>query len=171
MFRVSAPILSIVLGLVLSGCASSRSDPRGVRRNGYCRISSHLTSGMTRRQLYALLPPAETPRAEPAALFSLDGASVTYFPHTERYRIDREFEVIAQFRLATARDYQSYQRLATRNYSSIDAMTKPIPQVASVQNMDDELLSSPEVVLRGATSTRTISGVPFGEVCIQKVLP
>jgi len=65
MISVPRFCLLSLLTLGLGACASSKYRDATLRKKGYDRIVKSIRPGMTRQQLYALLPPARRPTASP----------------------------------------------------------------------------------------------------------
>ena len=149
--------LLLAVALVVGGCATRPVDPLVARRQAYERILKNIQPGMTRRQLYALLPPQRTPEVETQPGFPSPG---TQF-HREWYPLDRDFCVMADYHLANSRDYVFYNNaFLKRNCSArkgkphptaaeIDALLfprsgdyKPVcyRSVRSRENLDDEIM-------------------------------
>lgn len=104
MFRPQTALVTIV-ACVLSGCATTAPrDPLVARQRSYERLASFLEPGMTRRQLYALLPPQRPARTGSvdvpgSSIFGLMGPSGF---QSEYYPLDPDFVLHASFILAKA---------------------------------------------------------------------
>ena len=151
-----------------SSCASTKA-PVKLRQKSYEKLVSMIQPGMTRRQLYALLPPKEVPRASPPSAF---GGPPTnwYFHHKEEHLLDRDFMLDVEYNLASHRELRLYKndmdaRLKEINAAMVTVKRKLkdkynqffgrgflIVNVASRQNMDDEIVKTPQLV--GPTGRR-----------------
>ena len=137
---------AMVALVAFSGCASKSSDPLAARRKAYQRLASFLEPGMTRRQLYALLPPAKRPMAQ--SCISTSGA----FPPAcmmdrEWYPLDQNLTLQVSYRLANPREYpvtSSSKFPAHPTPKEIDALLFP-RLVPSRENPNDVLLERPHV--------------------------
>ena len=159
-------MIAIVAAGLLNGCAS-QPDPVLARKKAYERLLSFIEPGMTRRQLYALLPPRRTPVAYPSrtlTVSSMQSADV-FLHYTEEYELDREFSLFVQYRLADPAEYPSPRiKISNLEYppgsNAIDELlfgswAKPIK---SVQNPDDVIASRPTLMhprRQGATTGTT----------------
>lgn len=129
--RPLLPLLALLL--MMGGCASPllktprEEDTRPARRRAYERLLQCIEPGMTRRQLYALLPPRRIPQVS-RPMIAIGGIYTFSFPR-EEYPLDRDFSLVVEFRLASDRDIARYLSLQHKSPSS--------------QNMDDELVSRP----------------------------
>ena len=151
-----------------SSCVSTK-DPVALRQKSYEKLVALIQPGMTRRQLYALLPPKEVPRASPPSAF---GGPPTnwYFHHKEEHLLDRNFMLDVEYNLASHRELHLYENDMKARCKQIDeAMVSVkrklkdkynqffgrgflIVNVASRQNMDDEIVKTPQLV--GPTGRR-----------------
>ena len=147
--------LSFAALIVLSGCVTSARDPLAARRHEYKRLLSFIEPSMTRRQLYALLPPCRTPGAKPPSLFSII-SFVQYSPHTEQHLLDRDFSLYVQYRLANLKEYPLPPFApGRRNNPTIDdiifggTQLMATPSPPSRQNPNDELICRPTLMGAG----------------------
>ena len=154
-----------------SSCASTK-DPVKLRQKSYEKLASMIQPGMTRRQLYALLPPMEVPRASPSGE-SIGPPLNWYFRHKEEHGLDRDFMLDVEYKLASHRELRLYENdMKARSKQIDEAMVSMkrrlkdgykqffgrgflIINVASRQNMDDEIVKTPELV--GPTGRRRSS--------------
>jgi len=150
-FLILAAILSMT-----AGCVARPADPLVARRHGYERLLSFIEPGMSRRQLYALLPPRRTPTALPHMVYNNFYAG-NYAYHGEAHPLDRDFSLYVQYRHANRREYPSgFGEVQVGNaIFGPGPEPKPIP---SKQNLDDEIATPP--ILRGPT-------VPYARTVIQ----
>ena len=148
--------LSLVALSVLPACATRARTPLAARHRAYERLLSFVEPGMTRRQLYALLPPSCTPSAQHPSLSSFIGIA-QYSPHTEQHPLDRDFSLRVQYRLARHSDYppSSFTHSHHHNVSIDDLLFVHANQksILSRQNPDDELVRRPTLLGGGFRAT------------------
>jgi hypothetical protein len=147
--------ITIAVLWVLSGCATNARNPLAARRQAYKRLLSFIEPGMTRRQLYALLPPCRTPEAKPPAFWGTVGIT-QYTSHAEKHPLDRNFFLHVQYRLANLKEYPLPAFAPGRRHNpSINALLfgkvdsiGPFGSkyVASRENPDDELVCRPILI-------------------------
>lgn len=159
--RLGTVLLTATLTFT-SSCVATK-DPVALRRESYEKLVALIQPGMTRRQLYALLPPKEVPRASPPIAFG--GSPMNwYFHHKEEHMLDRDFRLDVEYKLASHRELRLYEndmkarrkeldeaivllkRRLKDNYDQFFGRVFLIINVASRQNMDDEIAKSPQVV-------------------------
>lgn len=153
---------------LLSGCANPR-DPLASRERAYERLLSFIEPGMTRRQLYALLPPRRTPVAHWSGPITMSGVyggglglDLTY---SERHELDRQFFLLVQYRLADPREFPRLRVDIPKpgtaiSGNAIDALlfgSWSEKRIKSAQNLDDEVVSRPDLLRshdRGSSPAR-----------------
>jgi hypothetical protein len=104
MFRPHT-VLLIAAICGLAGCATTPTDPLVARQNAYERLASFIEPGMTRRQLYALLPPQR-----PAMTVAVPDPGFSSIPallrpqafQTETYPLDQNLDVQVEYLLANS---------------------------------------------------------------------
>jgi hypothetical protein len=93
--------LAVIAICVLTGCATRPRDPLTIRQQAYERLASFLEPGMTRRQLYALLPPQRPARTNVPGpgifMFGLPGPAGY---QSEHYPLDPDFQLNVELVLA-----------------------------------------------------------------------
>lgn len=157
--------LTVLMTVVLtftSSCVSTK-DPVVLRQKSYEKLAALIQPGMTRRQLYALLPPKEVPRASPPGE-SIGPPLNLYFRHREEHMLDRDFQLAVEYKLASHRELRLYKNDMNARMKNINAVMSSLKRklkdnydqffgrgfliinVASRQNMDDEIVKSPQVV-------------------------
>ncbi len=158
-------LLTVLMTVALtftSSCVSTK-DPVVQRQKSYEKLAALIQPGMTRRQLYALLPPKEVPRASPPSAFG--GSPMNwYFHHIEEHMLDRDFMLDVEYKLASHRELRLYKNDMETRLKEINAARASLKRklkdrydqffgrgfliinVASRQNMDDEIVKSPQVV-------------------------
>jgi hypothetical protein len=99
-------LLAASVMVFTSGCATQSPHPISARRRAYERLLSFIEPGMTRRQIYALLPPRRTPSALPPSVFAVAGIPI-YAHHSELHSLDADFSLFVQYRVANRREYPS----------------------------------------------------------------
>jgi len=148
----------IAVLVFVGGCATRPVDPLVARREAYDRLRNNIRSGMTRRQLYALLPPRRTPEILPP----LVDCGKCWF-YKEMYSLDRDFSLEVEYHLANASDFiarddpgfsnflqyidQSWKRthLPIGDKPRMDPLKIGLPQFdhpklpRSRENLDDEI--------------------------------
>ncbi|WP_395746011.1 hypothetical protein [Prosthecobacter sp.] len=160
-----------------SSCVSTK-DPVAMRQRSYEKLVAMIQPGMTRRQFYALLPPKEVPRASPPGLFGrlpLNGQppSDLYVHHREEHVLDRSFQLDVEYKLASHRELRLYEQdMKVRGQQLRDAhaaLKRKLKDkhadllgrgglwvtVTSRQNMDDEIVKTPQ--LNGPTGRQKYS--------------
>jgi hypothetical protein len=162
------PRIFFALGAVaLGSCAGTnrdRNDPFGFERNSleplsarqkaYERLASYLERGMTRRQLYALLPPRRPPIMYPKEPDSPFAFPVLRLPNFELHPLDGDFALYVAYDLATSKDTaQVVIRQPTRLQELVLARPIPRPGRKSKEDMDDVLNFKP-IVFRLAAATK-----------------
>jgi hypothetical protein len=117
---------------------------------------------MTRRQIYALLPPRRTPSALPPSVFAVAGIPI-YAHHSELHSLDADFSLFVQYRVANRREYPSRWLPLPNAPNALDRLLHGgVPdqrRVPSKQNADDELVARP--TLRGPTVPYSRSVIEF----------
>src|SRR5687768_2525655 len=85
--------------IALSGCATTARDPLAARKKAYERLASFLEPGMTRRQVYALLPPQRPPTTwGPGSVFALPISP--FLNQVEFHPLDPAFRLRLSYTLA-----------------------------------------------------------------------
>ena len=145
---------------VLPSCASSPRNPLAARQRAYARLASFLKPGMTRRQLYALLPPQRTPTYTVSASPLAPG--ISFFPSPFDYRVethplDPDFYLSVSYLLAHPDSAPVVHRPITSK--TIDRFlfgpAFPTNTLRSKQDMDDRLFFSPSVARSEQALPRT----------------
>lgn len=143
---------------ILTGCANIPRDPLHQRQRAYERLASFLEPGMTRRQLYALLPPQGTPTFTRSTCLPSWGISALPGPAcwTERQRLDADFELDVSYLPSDGPKLNlGGSRQATVSADAIDKMILRSPEWKIMtdqlnghykQGMSDRLFSRPVVV-------------------------
>lgn len=137
----------IATACLLSGCASPR-DPLAARKRAYKRLLSFIEPGMTRRQLYALLPPRRTSIVVQPGMFTLPPS-----PPSERHELDPYFSLIVRYQLANPREYPAFRFDVLKGKSLISneaiegLLFGPPPKpVKSRENPNDQIVDRPVLV-------------------------
>ncbi len=104
-------IASLSLCLLISGCAGFHFEKPGSGKDqtliAFSEIVEGIPMGITRRQLYAMLPPAQTPIARPPVMVSMAG--VPFFSeHEEMHPLAEGLCVDVFYQLATRKDFETY---------------------------------------------------------------
>jgi hypothetical protein len=135
----------------VSGCLTSSHSPLAARRHAYERLLGFIEPGMTRKQLYALLPPRLTPSATSPTMLGIGGVYI-YALHTEKHPLDRDFSLYVEYRLANPREYPSA-------LSPAPTSTK---RMLSKQNPDDELATRPTLLGPKVPHAKTVIEFSMG---------
>ncbi len=159
-------VLMIIALTFTSSCVSTK-DPVALRQKSYEKLVALIQPGMTRRQLYALLPPKEVPRASPQSLFPVDSRSNQNLH--ENHRLDWDFQVRVEYKLASHKELRLYEsEVRTRmkeidkamatlkrklkdNYNKHFGWGYLIVDVPSRQNLDDEIVEPPQIIRSSIT--------------------
>lgn len=138
-------LLPLLLLGVLPACTQLRQNPNAAKQQQYQQLATQAHPGMTRQQLYAILPPLHAPQAEVPRPHTVVGILTLYNPQKEAYALDQNFEVVADFQLADTTGLDAYyeKKAATNQSTSIDSLFPVI--VKSQQNPADKLARSPSV--------------------------
>jgi hypothetical protein len=140
---------------LFAGCAAPPGDNIAPRRIAYQRLLRYIEPGMTRRQLYALLPPARTPLAVPPQFAAVIG-TVCYTPQTEQHPLDDKFSLSVEYRPADVRAFPKF-RLTPKWIDEFLFPKSPPPKPRpSRQNLDDELAARPVLRGPGVPAPRTV---------------
>ena len=147
---------------VLPSCASSQRNPLAARQRAYQRLISLLEPGMTRRQLYALLPPQRAPSYTvstspfPAGSHFLPGPNGYY---SEIHPLDPEFHLTVSYLLAHPDSPPVVRHSITQK--AIDRLlfgpSFPTKTIRSKQNMEDRLFSRPRITRSEQAHPRTLT--------------
>lgn len=144
-------LLPLLLLGVLPACTQLRQNPNAAKQQQYQQLATQAHPGMTRQQLYTLLPPLHTPTAQLPQPHTVVGVLTLYTPQQESYALDQNFEVAAEFQLADTQGLDAY-------YEKKSATNQPQPvnpapvTVKSQQNPADKLARSPSIRRIGAGS-------------------
>jgi hypothetical protein len=143
----------------LASCSSFTKEKSGaeVRKEGYAALLKTVKPGMYRRQLYAVLPPQETPLSVPPLLMAVaytgSTASPLFRPHMECHHLDEECYLIVFYQLKKGAEYGLRDITSRKALSSAldstdttpDSSSEWIPfrkgQPPSKENPDDIILS------------------------------
>lgn len=137
-------LLPILLLGVLPACSQIRQNPHAATQQRYHQLATQAHPGMTRQQLYKLLPPLHAPTAQLPNPYAVVGVLTLYTPQQESYALDQNFEVAAEFQLADTHGLDAY-------YEKKSATNQPQPvnpapvTVKSQQNPADKLVRSPSI--------------------------
>ena len=157
---------------MLSGCTASKRDPLSARRRSYEKLLTFIEPGMTRRQLYALVPPRKTPTATPPSLSTVIGVAM-FSPHTEQHELDHDFSLRVQYRLARISEYP--MRSFPQNIRTISGASASVSGVfpdcsrPSRENPDDELIRRPTLMGPGIrTMTIHFENMAYSDLTARK---
>ena len=149
-------LFALVVMLSLASCAMP-PDPLAAQRKVYEERLKKIEPGMTRRQLYALLPPCRTPTADPPVLRQI--VSLPMFTLlTEEHPLDENFTLHVEYRLAHLKEYPDPLKQFTAEHPTIDdALSKePVDHSCpSKQVMADVLSQRPVLCQRGKSCSTT----------------
>lgn len=153
--------LLIASAYILAGCAATQpKDPLAARQKAYERLTSFLEPGMTRRQVYALLPPARIPtyRGLPdSELQSILGLRGPFGMTSETHPLDSDFELQVSYLFARSekpvlkRKPRSGKLRISAHAIDILLFGDPAKMKTyhSKQDLDDQLFWRPSVVRKG----------------------
>lgn len=106
-----AVLAAFVCGVGCTSCASFQKEKSGaeLRKEGYEALLRTVKPGMYRRQLYAVLPPHETPLSVPPLLMAVaytgSTASPLFRPHMECHFMDEECYAVVFYQLENGSEY------------------------------------------------------------------
>ncbi len=153
---------------LLAGCASPQLSPQAKRRKAYEGLLTFIEPGMTRRQLYALLPPRRPPTMVPSIFFII--GSIDRSPHLqEEHSLDPEFSLLVEYqdhrpRKAVSAQPSKAAYTGAISPNAIDAllfgMLPPVKTGRSKENPDDLLYSRPRLRGPAAGVARTVLPSP-----------
>lgn len=146
MFRTAILTAATMLTIGISGCQNvidlNKSDDlqrhKGQRERAYRHLASLVKPGMLRRQLYALLPPKDTPLATPPGIESIIGVAI-FSTHRERHLLDSDFCLEVYYRIDNPKEYGI--ELRRGKPKALPPSTQP--------NSIDALLASPPTNIEG----------------------
>ncbi len=155
-----AAFVAWVLGAGLTSCASFQKEKSGaeLRKEGYEVLLKTVKPGMYRRQLYAVLPPCEKPKAL-SPQFSGRFFSAPFFnEHMEWHRLDEECLLLVKYQLKNQREYPSRtgsfpKTQAPDHRSTVNEGPRILEgkRVPSKENLDDIITSISPVQLSTGT--------------------
>lgn len=104
---MKAVVVFLVFGAGFTSCANFQKENSGaeLRKEGYEALLKTVKPGMYRRQLYAVLPPCEKPKAKPPSLFGVAGVGL-YWAHREKHQLDPECYLEVCYQLKKGDEYQ-----------------------------------------------------------------
>ena len=157
-WNIRTVLLLLALVIAFTGCASREQRELKTRKAAYERLSASIAPGMTRRQLYALLPPKDVPTASGPnsiiAVCSDPPADIWKFAF-ERYSLDDDFAVSVEFILARRYKPRWLSRCAAITPNAIDSLLQgtfgPEKRGRSKQDMEDRVYSRPVIFRNGET--------------------
>lgn len=146
MFRIVILTATMILTIGMTGCQNvinlSKSDDlqshKDQRERAYRRLVGFVKPGMLRRQLYALLPPKDTPMATPPGIEHIIGMAI-FSTHRERHLLDSDFCLEVYYQIDNPKEYGIELR------KSKQKALQPSNQPNSI----DALLASPPTIIDG----------------------
>jgi hypothetical protein len=148
------PRISVfALAAILPGCALTPERREQVtRQRHYQQLLAKVKPGMTRRQLYSILPPKSVPVATPLHCWAIISLP-QFWPLRETHPLDADFSLETQYRVAKMSEYPSPWAGSTRPFALRGTSTMP-----SRQNSRDELLARPSLAGPGVKTVVNIAG-------------
>jgi hypothetical protein len=146
-------IFIIALAALLPSCALTPERREQVaRQKHYEQLLARVKPGMTRRQLYAILPPIGVPIATPPQCSAIIGFA-HFTPLMETHLLDADFSLRTQFRVAKVSEYPSAWPTSMDAFLARGTSTMP-----SRQNPRDELLARPSLAGPGIKTVVNLGG-------------
>ena len=130
-----------VLGAGLISCdpaGGGKVQPESSKQH-YETLLKTVKPRMSRRELYAVLPPHTTPAAFPAAFSGRAYSAGLYYAHQEKHELDEAYFLVVEYQVRTESDYEKPAREAA---AKVPLKTKTglefegLP-VRSMENPDD----------------------------------
>jgi hypothetical protein len=122
-----AAVVVLVLGAGFTSCASFKKEKSGaeLRKEGYDALLKTVKPGMYRRQLYAVLPPCEKPKAQPPRVCGVAGI-LMYWAHQERHQMDPDCYLDVHYQLKNGNEYRKLKAAPTPRTTKASTR-KPVP--------------------------------------------
>ncbi|QIF01160.1 hypothetical protein [Roseimicrobium sp. ORNL1] len=138
-----AAVAAVLCGAGFTSCASFQKEKSGaeLRKEGYEALLKTVKAGMYRRQLYAVLPPCEKPKAQPPSFCGIGGVTM-YWAHQETHKLDPECHLTVCYQLKNGGEYRRRNEWALR--TTKPPATKPF---ALTPDTIDALLKAEAFVL------------------------
>jgi len=158
--RAFAFLIALATMLSLASCATHSPDPLAAQRKVYEEQLLKIEPGMTRRQLYAVLPPSSAPEVTPAGFSGAIISIPLYDFHAERHPLGDDFDLRVEYRRVEVRRYLDRYyaacRKATPRGIALPLKSYPRIQFTKLPDMNDQLAVRPILMQRGV-QPKTIS--------------